>query len=64
VAQLNRGDKIQVEAAQFWRGLVRFCLGMMSLAVSICLGFGAYGCVIGRDIARAFGVAGTRPNFS
>ena len=60
MAQPDRTDKILDDAGQFWRGLVRFCLGMMSLAAAICLGFGAYACVIGRDIARAFGGRGDK----
>ena len=60
MAELNRTDKILVETGQFWRGLVRFCLGMMSLVAAICLGFGAYACVVGRDIARAFGGRGDK----
>jgi Tripartite ATP-independent periplasmic transporters, DctQ component len=39
-------------------GVGRFCLGMVSLGVTICFGYGACLCWFGRDFARALGGRG------
>jgi len=39
---------------------MRFCLGMVTLAASICLGFGAYVCLVGHNFDRGFGGTGDK----
>lgn len=60
MARLHHFDQIHLEAEPALRGWVRFCLGIFSLGAAICLGFGAYACLVARDIARAFGGRGDK----
>ena len=39
---------------------MRVCLGMVCLAASICLGFGAYVCLFNHNLARALGGTGDK----
>jgi hypothetical protein len=39
---------------------MRFCLGMVCLAVCICLGFGAYVCLVYHNLARGLGGTGDK----
>jgi hypothetical protein len=39
---------------------MRFCLGMVTLAAAICLGFAAYACLLGHNLARGFGGTGDK----
>jgi len=60
MARLDRSDQIHLEAEPALRGWARFCLGILSLAAAICLGFGAYACVVGRNFARALAGRGDK----
>jgi ABC-type branched-subunit amino acid transport system permease subunit len=60
MARLDNSDQIHLEAEPVLRGWVRYCLGILSLAAAICLGFGAYACFVARDIARAIGGRGDK----
>src|SRR5258705_11104146 len=60
MARLNHLDQIHLEAEPALRGWARFCLGILSLAAAVCLGFGAYACVVGRNFARALGGPGDK----
>jgi len=47
-------------AGHWYANAMRFCLGMVTLAASICLGFGAYVCLVGHNFARGFGGTGDK----
>jgi len=39
---------------------MRFCLGILSFAAAICVGFGAYVCLVGHNLDRGFGGTGDK----